>query len=352
MSRFVPAILSLLCALPSPTPAAARDLVVLGVGGAVGAAQAAALFEPAQAAGIAITARVWQPSSLALETEMAGGRAIPDMLQLRGDLLRQACAAGRLIKLDWDKLGRDKFAPSAIQDCGIGSLLVATALVWNREKFSGTPGWAEFWDIARLPGKRGLPASPRATLEIALLADGVAPADIYKTLRTEEGIDRAFRKLDQLRPFIAWWKTGAEGARMLTSGEVLLAAVPTGDIAAPPVSPVAVAGPTAKPAAAVDLAVQWSGALTSVLFWSVRAHTDMPEQALKFLALTTDPALQARLQATTGYGGLAKSDTPPDDGPFSTAAPGRMAGALAMDDAFWRDNLQRLSDRFEAWLQI
>ena len=30
---------------------------------------------------------------------------------------------------------------------------------------------------------------------MALLADGVAPGDVYKTLATPEGLDRAFAKL-------------------------------------------------------------------------------------------------------------------------------------------------------------
>ena len=33
-------------------------------------------------------------------------------------------------------------------------------------------------------------------LEFALLADGVAPADVYTVLATQEGQDRAFAKLD------------------------------------------------------------------------------------------------------------------------------------------------------------
>ena len=368
--------LSLAMALPPAAPAAARDLVVVSAGGALGAAEASSLIEPFVAAGTAVAARAWQPSPLALEAEFSGEKPLPDLIQMRGDLLRQACAAGRLARLDWDHLGRDKFAPAAIQDCGMGTVLTATALAWNRAKYSGTPGWAEFWDIARVPGKRALPRGPRLTLEIALLADGVAAADIYKTLRTDDGVDRAFRKLDQLRPFVAWWRTGADAARMLVSGEALLAAVPTADIAAPPpIPPPATtaapgAAPGATPPAPVDLAVQWNGALTAVRFWAIRARTPMQDEAMKFLAAAADPSTQARILAATQYAGLSKppptpppsappSPTPPspapptptDDTPLSTATPAHLAGTLAVDEQFWRDNLQRLSDRFEAWLR-
>ena len=44
------------------------------------------------------------------------------------------------------------------------------------------PSWADFWDVAKYPGKRGLRKGVRGNLEIALMADGVAPGDVYKTL--------------------------------------------------------------------------------------------------------------------------------------------------------------------------
>jgi hypothetical protein len=43
------------------------------------------------------------------------------------------------------------------------------------------------------------------SLEIALLADGVPPGDVYKVLSTPSGVDRAFKKLDELKPEIVWW---------------------------------------------------------------------------------------------------------------------------------------------------
>ena len=47
------------------------------------------------------------------------------------------------------------------------------------------------------------------------MADGVAVPDVYKTLASKEGQDRAFQKLDQLKPYIVWWQTGQEAAHIL-----------------------------------------------------------------------------------------------------------------------------------------
>ena len=84
--------------------------------------------------------------------------------------------------------------------------------------------------MAKYPGKRGLCKGVRGNLEFALIADGVAPADVYKTLATSEGVDRAFRKLDQLKPYIVWWDTGAQAAQILRSGDVLMTTAPAAEI--------------------------------------------------------------------------------------------------------------------------
>jgi hypothetical protein len=48
------------------------------------------------------------------------------------------------------------------------------------------------------------------TLEFALMADGVPVKDVYKVLASKEGQDRAFKKLDELKPNIQWWEAGAQ----------------------------------------------------------------------------------------------------------------------------------------------
>src|SRR6185437_16888291 len=103
-----------------------------------------------------------------------------------------------------------------------GGVVVNTVLAWDKDKLPITPTWSDFWDVAKYPGKRGLRRGVRGNLEFALIADGVAPGDVYKVLGTSDGVDRAFRKLDQLKPYIVWWHDGAEAAHILASGDVLM----------------------------------------------------------------------------------------------------------------------------------
>ena len=53
-------------------------------------------------------------------------------------------------------------------------------------------------------------------LLIALLADGVPMDKLYPL-----DVDRAFRKLEQIKPDIAtWWTSGGQSAQLISDGEV------------------------------------------------------------------------------------------------------------------------------------
>ena len=90
------------------------------------------------------------------------------------DELTTGCSEGLFEKLDWSAIGgKDHYLPQAVSDCGVGSGLASLVLAWDRDKFPATPGWADFWDVAKYPGKRGLHRGVRGNLEFALFADGV-----------------------------------------------------------------------------------------------------------------------------------------------------------------------------------
>ena len=84
--------------------------------------------------------------------------------------------------------------------------------------------------MKKFPGKRALRKQPEYALESALLADGVAAKDVYATLATPAGVDRAFKKLDALKPNIQWWEAGAQAPQYLISGDVVMSSAYNGRI--------------------------------------------------------------------------------------------------------------------------
>ena len=73
--------------------------------------------------------------------------------------------------------------------------------------------------------------------------------------RTSEGVDRAFRKLDQLKPYIVWWQDDAEAARILASGDVLMTSA-----SAPAITVV-------EPDRHRNFGLQWAASLYEVQSW-------------------------------------------------------------------------------------
>jgi putative spermidine/putrescine transport system substrate-binding protein len=178
-------------------------------------------------------------------------------------------------------------------------------------------------------------------LEIALMADGVAPAEVYKTLATPDGLDRAFRKLDQLKPYIVWWKNAADAARILGSGDVLMTSAPVSQIV------------MADRLQHRNFGVQFTGSLDEVLSWAIVKGSPNVRQAQQLLYFAGTPGVETQLFLAGGEAGLAKGANdglPPDMMAMSPTTPANLGLALRIDAGFWHDNLAKLTQRFNAWL--
>src|SRR2546425_425951 len=73
----------------------------------------------------------------------------------------------------------------------------ACVVAWNAKAVKaghGPKGWAEFWDVRALPGRRGLWKRPFQTMEVALMADGADKDKLYPL-----DVERALRSLGKIR---------------------------------------------------------------------------------------------------------------------------------------------------------
>jgi putative spermidine/putrescine transport system substrate-binding protein len=318
-------------AQPRPAPTAARPglpaLLAALPPEAPGEKLRRLLLQPyATATGTELPALSWKGAD-GLEALIAEHGA--DLILLDATKLADLCRTREISKLDWTALDRARAAPGSASDCGAGAYLAETALAWDKARFPGTPAWSDFWDIARHPGRRGLESQARGTLEIALLADGVSAPDIYRTLRTQDGLDRAFRKLDQIKPYIVWWDQPAQAADLLASGKALLTSAPVDTM-------------TQAAASHPGLGFSAEGGLASWFSWAVPQAAPHPAASRVALVIAADPARQADLARATGLG------------PANTLAfdllPPQAKPALVIDDGFWAENGAKIQARFAAWM--
>ncbi|TMV77803.1 extracellular solute-binding protein, partial [Thioclava sp. BHET1] len=107
-----------------------------------------------------------------------------------------------------------------------------TMFSYNEKAFpnGGPQSVKDVFDVEKFPGKRGLQKSPACNLEWALYADGVAKDKIYEVLATPAGVDRAFKKLDTLKPHAVWWSEGAQPPQMLAQQDVVISSAWNGRI--------------------------------------------------------------------------------------------------------------------------
>jgi len=324
--------------------AQARDLTVVSWGGAYQDAQKKVYFEPfKQAAGVPMNDESWDGGIGVLRAKVEGGASTWDVVQVESEELALGCEEGLFEKIDFSRIGGpDAYLAEAVHDCGVGAIVYDFVLGYDKDKLKeGPKGWADFFDAAKYPGKRGLRQGPKTTLEIALMGDGVAPKEVYKVLATEEGVERAFRKLDAIKKDIVWWKAGAQPPQLLASGEVVMTSVYNGRIDA------------ANKSEKKNFGIAWDGALFTLDSWVILKGSPNKEAAYKFLDFVGKAENQKNLPVHIAYGVTNKQATPLIDKAVLAnlpTAPENMANAIEISDAFWLENLDRLNERFNKWV--
>src|SRR6516162_7296813 len=204
------------------TIAQTRTLYVNSWGGSFTAAQDAAYFKPFTAS-TGIHIRTVTPVSYAkIKAQVQAGRYEFDMTSINSMQWLRASREGLAEPIDWTIFKKGTLPAEAIvaNGYGVASNIQGTNLCYRRDKFpnGGPRSWADFWDVKQFPGARGLCIndSPR-TLIFALLAAG-GPADRLYPL----DIDRAFKKLDQIKPHIkVWWREGNQSGDMIDAPTAL-----------------------------------------------------------------------------------------------------------------------------------
>jgi putative spermidine/putrescine transport system substrate-binding protein len=178
-------------------------------------------------------------------------------------------------------------------------------------------------------------------MEWALMADGVAPEQVYATLETPEGQERAFDKLDRIRTSITWWESGSEPAQLLDAGEVAMTSVWNGRLYRPVVEQ------------SKDYAIVWDGQIWDIDSWGIPKGAYNREKAMDFIRFATGSGPLAEQARYISYGPARKSSMALIDEtvkPMLPTASENMANALQTDAAWWAGHYDELSIKFEQWL--
>ena len=339
------------------SPVVAAEITVMSWGGAYGKSQVEAYHKPFTAkTGVRVNSVDADNPATPIKAQVEAGNVSVDVADVELSDAIRLCDEGLIEPIDTSILPpapdgtpatRD-FLDGTLYECAVANILWSTIFAYNTETNKRAPKTiADFFDVRRFPGKRGIRKSAKPNLEMALMADGVAPKDVYKVLGTRAGVDRAFRKLDSIKDHVVWWEAGAQPPQLLADGEVAMSTAFNGRIF------------NAAVAEGQPLEIVWDGQILDLDLWVIPKGAPNLRDALRFVAFSTDTQRLADQAKWISYGPARKSSGPLvglyKDGkthmaPHMPTAASNLKKAVVSDPEFWADNDVELSERFAAWL--
>ena len=334
----------------------AGELTVVSWGGAYTKSQVEAYQKPWMAeTGNTIISEDYNGGLAEVKSQVEAGNVTWDLVDVELSDAVRGCDEGLLEPIDKSILppapdgtpAEDDFLEGALTECAVASIVWSTVFAYDSSKTEGVSGIADFFDLEKFPGKRGLRKSPKATLEMALIADGVPAGEVYDLLGTDEGVDRAFAKLDTIKNDVVWWEAGAQPPQLLADGEVVMTTAYNGRIF------------NAAVAENKPFVVNWDGQILDFDLWVIPKGAPNKELALEFVAYSTDTQRLADQAAWISYGPARKSSGPlvgmfndgkTEMGPHMPTSEAALKNALVNDFEFWADHQDELNERFNAWL--
>ncbi len=329
-----------------------KDLTVVSWGGSYTRSQMLAYVKPyRRRSGEWVEMETYNGGLDEIRAQVDTENVVWDVVDFELSDLIRGCREGLLEKIDHKTLppggdgtsASEDFIPGAFTECGVGQTVWATVVAYHNERIGDTKPseLADFFDLKKFPGKRGLRRDPRVNLEWALMADGVKPEQVYKTLETSKGLERAFAVLDRIRSNIVWWQTGQEPVDLLEHGSVAMTSVWNGRL----FRPVAEQGR--------NYGTLWDGQVWDIDSWGIPKGTENLEKALDFIRFATGSRQLAEQTKYISYGPARRSSLALIGDSVKAMLPtatDNMANALQSDAEWWAAHHAELSAEFEKWL--
>lgn len=198
---------------------AAERLVIVNWGGGVAAAKKAVYYDPFTAeTGIPVISMAG-PELAKIKVQVQTKDVEWDLVDLVDSWVTAGEELGLYEKIDTSVVPMERLVPAARREYELATHFYAGVISFSESRLAEgkrPQTWAEYWDVAKFPGRRGLRNRIGETLEIALLADGVAPDKLYPC-----DIERAFKSLDRIKPHITHWVTQTPQTSLLVqAGEL------------------------------------------------------------------------------------------------------------------------------------
>ncbi len=314
-----------------------KTVVFASWGGAYQEAQRASYCEPFAAATGARVVQDGPMNPAKFRAMIESGSPDWDVCDVTIDFLYNGIGDRLFEKIDTSIVDTKRIDPRFVNEYGIGCIVWSYNLGYSTATYPAgkePKTWADLFDTRKFPGKRALNDEPVAALEIALLADGVAPAQLYPL-----DVDRALKKLDTIKSDTIFWTTNSQSQQLFVDGEVSLGVILNGRVY-----------DAAKKGA--PIALSWEQSIQSVDYLVVPRGSRNRAAAMQLIDTMTQPENQAKLANMIAYAPTnpaAFASIDPKVAPWLSTNPANVQRGFVIDAAYWRDHLKANTERWAAW---
>lgn len=314
-----------------------KQMVFASWGGSYQDAQKVSYCDPFAKASGATVIQDGPMSGAKLRTMVTGGQPIWDAVDVTDIFLYANVSKGLFEEIDTSIVDTSNVEPQFVHTHGVGCIVWSYNIGFNTDilKEGNRPtSWADVFDLKKFPGKRALRDRVYPALEIALLADGVKPDELYPL-----DVDRAFAKLDTIKDEVIWWKSNSQSQQLFTDGAVSCGLILNGrafDV-------VKKGGP---------VGIEWNQNIQSVDYIAIPKGAKNKEVAMHFLNEMTKAENQAKMANVIAYSPVnnaAFDMIDPEVAPWLSTNLENSTKGFVINADYWRENLDELTERWNEW---
>ena len=324
---------------------AKQEIVVLSYGGEFADAQRAAFYAPFEKeTGIKVSEASYNGEYGKLKSMVETGNVAWDVVDIEASALMRGIKEDLFIPIDYKVVDKTDLIPDAVHEYGVATDFYSVALGYNTKAFpEGTAqpnDWLDFWNVDKFPGARCMKKDPRFTLEIALMADGVEPKDLYMSGGLD--LDRAFKSLDKIKPYVkVWWTSGHQPIQLLGDGEVVMAAAFGARMW------------NAQHKDKKPVAMTWNQGIVDIEYWVILRGAKKPELSMKFINSASRADSQAEFPKHIPLGPVntkAFEKMAPELAKDLNTYPANLEKQAVLNAAWWAENEAKVQELWNTWL--
>lgn len=211
-----------LVALSDDTAAQAKELVLVNWGGESIPSYKKAFgdsFE--QATGIRVTYDGSGPQPAKLRAMSQSGKIVWDLLDFNAEKAMLLDTEGLVEPIDYTIVDKNKIYPGWAYKAGAAFYVYSTVFSFDNSKLPTKPNsWADFWDLKKFPGRRGMRKTPEGAIEACMMAAGRSIKNVYPI-----DLKLAVAKIKEIKSECIFWNSGSQSQDLLRNGEVSMGLV-------------------------------------------------------------------------------------------------------------------------------